>query len=161
MNQLRVFGLALLALLVAVATGGYFWAGQLLRARAPRPDTLSPRSVVVVGGEELPVYRFTSPLQQPGSARRYLKPGQGILYTFAQAQDEAWSARGLHISVSVAFLDRQGTILTILDLEPCPQGPTCPSYNPGVVYRQVLEVPRGWFAAHGLEPGAVVRLTTP
>jgi hypothetical protein len=59
------------------------------------------------------------------------------------------------IPLSIAFFDRQGVILRILDMEPCRADP-CPVYYPGVVYQGALEVNQGWFRRRGLKEGARV-----
>ena len=59
------------------------------------------------------------------------------------------------IPLSIAFFDRQGVILRILDMEPCRADP-CPVYYPGVVYQGALEVNQGWFRRRGLAEGARV-----
>lgn len=159
-GRLRGYGLGLIALAVALSTTGYFWAGQILnRPQERTPPT--PNAVVSIsspkGTVELPVYRLSSPRVLDLLAR---KTHQGTLYSFLEPRDQAWMGMGLEKPVSVAFLDSRGTILAILDIEPCPapQGKGCRGYAPGVVYRQVLEVRQGWFAKYQIKPGAVVRV---
>jgi uncharacterized membrane protein (UPF0127 family) len=167
MNRLggiRSYGLGLLALAVALSTAGYFLAGQTLNMRSSQQRTwLAPRSIATLttekGSLELPVYKISNPRQIETFPRQNLQPNQGILYRFPQARDDGWTGLGFKAAVSVAFLDSRGKILTILDIEPCPtppQGRGCRSYDPGVVYRQVLEVKRGWFAQNQVRPGALV-----
>ncbi|GEM83003.1 DUF192 domain-containing protein [Meiothermus hypogaeus] len=167
-GRIRGYGLGLIALAVALSTTGYFLAGQILNRPAQQRMPLVPRTVVTIssarGTLELPVYKVSNPRQLEAFPRQNLKANQGILYRFPQARDDGWTGLGLKTAASVAFLDSQGKILTILDVEPCPtppQGKGCRSYDPGVVYRQVLEVPRGWFVQNQVEPGALVRVRLP
>jgi uncharacterized membrane protein (UPF0127 family) len=162
------YGLGLIALAVALSTTGYFWASLILN-RPPQPRVQPvPQAVVTIWGPkgtlELPVYKVTNPKGIEASLRKNLKADQGILYRFPQARDDGWSGLGFKTAASAAFLDSQGKILAILDIEPCPipaQGNNCRIYVPGVVYRQVLEVHRGWFAQGPVEPGARVSMKLP
>ncbi|WP_337868514.1 DUF192 domain-containing protein [Meiothermus sp.] len=159
-GRLRGYGLGLIALAVALSTTGYFWAGQILNRPQERRIPPMPSAVVSIaspkGMVELPVYRLSNPRALDLLAR---KAHQGLLYSFLEPRDQAWTGMGLEKPVSVAFLDSRGTILAILDIEPCPTPPpgkSCRSYAPGVVYRQVLEVGQGWFALNQVGPGTVV-----
>lgn len=160
-GRLRGYGLGLVALAVALSTTGYFWAGQILNRPQERTPP-APNAVVSIsspkGTVELPVYTRVNPRALDLLAR---KAHQGTLYSFLQPRDDGWTGLGLEKPVSAAFLDSRGTILAILDIEPCstpPPGKGCRSYVPGVVYRQVLEVGPGWFAKHQIKPGAAVRV---
>ncbi|MCX7602013.1 MAG: DUF192 domain-containing protein [Meiothermus sp.] len=161
-GQIRGYGLGLVALAVALSTAGYFFAGQILN-RPPERTQPTPRNVVTISSAgrtlELPVYRINEPRPLGAFPRQNLLANQGILYRFPRAQDDAWTGLGLKTATSVAFMDSRGKILAILEVEPCPappQGRGCPSYAPGVVYRQVLEVRQGWFAQNRVGPGAQV-----
>ena len=48
------------------------------------------------------------------------------------------------IPLSIAFYDRRGRIVRILDMTPCRADP-CPVYDPRATYRYALEVNRGAF----------------
>ncbi|MGK0617664.1 DUF192 domain-containing protein [Meiothermus cerbereus] len=163
LGRVRGYGLGLLALAVALSTTGYFLAGQILN-RPPKGMPLTPKAVARItspgGTLELPVYRLINP-RGVALPRQSPQTDRGILYSFVQARDGDWTGLGLSTPVSVAFLDSRGKVLTILDIEPCPvpsQGRGCPSYVPGVVYRQVLEVKQGWFAQNRIGSGAIVRV---
>lgn len=166
-GRIRGYGLGLIALAVALSTTGYFLAGQILNRPPQQRMQLVPRTVVTISSSsgmlELPVYKINNPRLE-AFPRQNLKADQGILYRFQQPRDDSWVGLGFKTAASVAFLDSRGKILAILDVEPCPtppQGKGCRSYAPGVVYRQVLEVPRGWFAQNQVEPGALVSVKLP
>jgi len=84
--------------------------------------------------------------------RESLPENQGMLFIFPQATGSAFWMKNTRIPLSIAFADQNGVILRILDMEPCEEDP-CPSYYPGVAYRQALEVNQGWFARHGVKEG--------
>lgn len=94
--------------------------------------------------------------------RPSLEAGSGMIFLFDTVQADSagfWMWR-TEIPLDIAFLDSAGTIRSMRAMEPCeswaPQG--CPLYEPGVEYHRALEVNRGWFARHGVEPGDTVRL---
>ncbi len=165
LGRIRGYGLGLLALAVALSTTGYFWAGHILNRSSGQPVQRTPQAVVRLSSPkgilELPVYKLVNPRVVEVLTRPGLQDDRGILYSFLQPRDDGWTGLGLKRPASVAFLDSRGTILTILEIEPCPtpsQGKGCRSYAPGVVYRQVLEVKRGWFAQNQVGPGATVQV---
>jgi hypothetical protein len=61
------------------------------------------------------------------------------------------------IPLSAAFLDRDGRVLRILDMEPCEADP-CPVYDPGVSYVAAVEANRGAFERLGVAVGDVAQL---
>jgi uncharacterized protein len=61
------------------------------------------------------------------------------------------------IPLSIAFWGPDRRIATILDMEPC-RTATCPTYDPEIEWVGALEVNQGYFAEHGVEEGAQVRL---
>jgi len=62
------------------------------------------------------------------------------------------------IPLSVAFWNRQGRIISILDMVPC-HTESCPSYYPSASYVGALEVNQSFFSSHGIEVGDHVALS--
>lgn len=81
--------------------------------------------------------------------------GMVFLYPHEQPADAGFWMWRTRIALDIAFFDEQGTILTILHMEPCPHADPrgCPTYPPGVAYFGALEANRGYFAARGIGPG--------
>ncbi|HSJ05916.1 MAG TPA: DUF192 domain-containing protein [Longimicrobiales bacterium] len=81
--------------------------------------------------------------------------GMVFLYPHEQPADAGFWMWRTRIALDIAFFDEEGTILTILQMEPCPHADPrgCPTYPPGVAYHGALEVNRGYFAARGIGPG--------
>jgi uncharacterized protein len=81
--------------------------------------------------------------------------GMIFLYGSEQPADAGFWMYRTRIPLDIAFLDEEGTILTILAMEPCPDVDPrgCRSYPPGVPYYSALEVNRGWFAQRGVGVG--------
>lgn len=89
--------------------------------------------------------------------RDTLAPDRGMLFVYPAARDSSrgfWMYR-TWIPLDIAFLDADGRILDIRQMQPCesPNPRVCRLYSPGVAYRGALEVNRGWFAEHGVEVG--------
>jgi uncharacterized membrane protein (UPF0127 family) len=62
------------------------------------------------------------------------------------------------IPLSIAFWGDDGTVLAILEMDPCTANP-CPTYAPGMAYMYALEMNAGWFHEHRVEIGDRVDLT--
>lgn len=81
--------------------------------------------------------------------RRAMAPQQGMLFVFPQEERHCMWMRNTFIPLSVAFLDREGQILNIEDMEPQSEANHC-AVRPA---RYALEMNRGWFAGKGIKPG--------
>jgi hypothetical protein len=90
--------------------------------------------------------------------RPRLAPDAGMVFMFDEPGSGGFWMKNTLIPLSIAFWDRSGRILKILDMTPCRADP-CPVYYPGVVYVGAVETNRGWFAAHGVRPGDRVALS--
>lgn len=94
--------------------------------------------------------------------RSSLPPEQGMLFTYSEPQSEEsgfWMYRTL-IPLDIAFLDDDGRIIAIMEMEPCeaPNPRLCPIYSPGQQFVAALEVNRGAFDRWGVGLGDRVRL---
>ena len=90
--------------------------------------------------------------------RESLAQDAGMLFLFFENRDGPFVMEDTLIPLSIAFFDREGVILKILDMDPC-DSETCPLYSPGVVYQGALEVNQGAFEEWGVEPGDKVRVS--
>lgn len=141
----RLVSLALLLLLFVLSFLGYLLSGLRLREPPPPKD-----AVILTAHGSLPLkVRLARALSEWASGLGLSNPSgyEGLLYLFSEATDRPFSTEGYRFGVSLALLDREGRILQIVDLEP---GKT---YIPTTAYRGILEVPLGWFKAHGVQPG--------
>ena len=89
--------------------------------------------------------------------RASLPEDSGMLFVFPAETSSGFWMKDTLIPLSIAFLDADGRILRILDMEPCGADP-CPIYNPGISYRSALEVNRGAFAEWGAAVGDALRV---
>jgi uncharacterized protein len=84
--------------------------------------------------------------------RESLPADAGMIFLFDEDTASAFWMKNTLIPLSIAFADEEGTIVSILDMEPCEADP-CELYDPGVSYRSALEVNQGAFDDWGVEVG--------
>jgi uncharacterized protein len=82
--------------------------------------------------------------------RASLPPDQGMLFVFDEIGQPCFWMKNTPLALSIAFIDPQGTIVNIADMQPnslathCPAGP--------ILY--ALEMQQGWFRDHRVKAGA-------
>jgi uncharacterized membrane protein (UPF0127 family) len=84
--------------------------------------------------------------------RESLSEDAGMIFLFPRDTRGGFWMKDTLVPLSIAFVDRGGEILRILDMEPCRADP-CRVYDPGVAFRSALEVNRGAFERWGVEEG--------
>src|SRR5262249_46000120 len=84
--------------------------------------------------------------------RRVLPENRGMLFVFRESALHAMWMMNTYIPLSVAFLDANGVIINIEDMQPHTRDPP-PAAKPA---KYALEVNRGWFKKRGIKPGARV-----
>jgi uncharacterized protein len=82
--------------------------------------------------------------------RKSLPPNGGMLFIFDEESIHCMWMKNTLIPLSVAFIDDQGAIVNIADMEPHSEQSHCAT-TPA---RYALEMNRGWFAARGIKPGS-------
>ncbi|MRD73685.1 DUF192 domain-containing protein [Rhodocyclus tenuis] len=81
--------------------------------------------------------------------RRTLATQQGMLFVFPQRARHCMWMRNTLLPLSVAFLDEEGRIINIEDMQPQTENNHCAA-QPA---RFALEMNLGWFASRSLGPG--------
>jgi hypothetical protein len=81
--------------------------------------------------------------------RKSLGHNEGMLFVFADSQPRNFWMKDTPIPLSIAFLDGQGAILNLEEMEPNTE--TFHSSTGPAQY--ALEMNKGWFTAHGAQPG--------
>jgi uncharacterized membrane protein (UPF0127 family) len=81
--------------------------------------------------------------------RRSMQPNEGMIFVFTQDERHCMWMRNTFLPLSVAFLDAEGRILNIEDMEPQTEDNHCAA----APARFALEMNKGWFAAKGIKPG--------
>lgn len=81
--------------------------------------------------------------------RKAMAPQRGMLFVFPQQNTHCMWMRNTLIPLSVAFLDEDGIIINIEDMQPQTEDNHCAK----VPARYALEMNLGWFAQRGIKPG--------
>lgn len=91
--------------------------------------------------------------------RESMSDEEGMIFIFDRPDRHCFWMRNTLIPLSIAFLDAQGRILQINDMQPESEELHCA--NRPASY--ALEVNQGWFAERGIRPGmtSVVRADRP
>jgi uncharacterized membrane protein (UPF0127 family) len=82
--------------------------------------------------------------------RHELPPDHGMLFAYADDQIIGFWMKNTFIHLSIAFLDADGKILEIHDMDPHEPTRTYISKSPA---RYALEVNQGWYSENGIDPG--------
>jgi uncharacterized membrane protein (UPF0127 family) len=85
--------------------------------------------------------------------RRMLPENRGMLFVFPDVAIHAMWMMNTHIPLSVAFIDSEGTIINIADMQPHTQTGH-PAARPA---KYALEVNQSWFQTRGIKPGDKVQ----
>ena len=85
--------------------------------------------------------------------RESLQGNQGMVFLFDTKTRQCMWMRNTLIPLSVAFIDDDGSIVNIEDMQPHTDNAHC-STRP---VRYALEMSKGWFAQRGLGPGSKVQ----
>ena len=83
--------------------------------------------------------------------RRSMPANHGMLFVFTQAERHCMWMRNTFLPLSVAFLDEEGRILNIEDMQPQTDDNHCAAN----AARYALEMNLGWFAGKGIKPGTL------
>jgi uncharacterized membrane protein (UPF0127 family) len=88
--------------------------------------------------------------RQIGLMNRKAMPAQrGMLFVFTEKNTHCMWMRNTFIPLSVAFIDDQGVIINIEDMQPQTENNHCAK----VPARYALEMNLGWFAQRAIKPG--------
>jgi len=90
--------------------------------------------------------------------RKSLPEDRGMIFLFFEEHSGGFWMKDTLIPLSIAFFDIDGTIVRILDMDPCRADP-CRVYDPGTAYHGALEVNQGAFDGWGVREGDHVEVT--
>ena len=92
----------------------------------------------------------TPPARQQGLMyRKHLPADAGMVFVFPELDYHSMWMVNTYVPLSAAFIDDQGVILNIADMQPLTTNP----HSAAKPARFVLEVNQGWFAARGIKAG--------
>jgi uncharacterized membrane protein (UPF0127 family) len=84
--------------------------------------------------------------------RKSMPAHEGMLFVFEQASQQCFWMKNTLIPLTAAFVDDDGTIVNLADMQPQTTNPHC-STKP---VRYVLEMNQGWFAKKNIKAGAKI-----
>lgn len=84
--------------------------------------------------------------------RRSMQQQAGMLFVFGNSQRYCMWMKNTLIPLSVAFIDEQGKIINIADMQPQTENSHCAEGSA----RYALEMNLGWFKAKGIGPGTKI-----
>ena len=87
------------------------------------------------------------------SFRTSLATDHGMLFIFPSDTETCFWMKNTPLPLSIAFIDSQGSIVNIADMEPNTTTAHCPSRP----IRYALEMKQGWFHDKGLRAGSKVK----
>ena len=85
--------------------------------------------------------------------RKTMPPQHGMLFVFPQPHTYCMWMKNTLIPLSVAFIDGDGYIINIEEMQPQTENNHCAK----VPARYALEMNAGWFAQRGIKPGVKLR----
>jgi uncharacterized protein len=145
----RVAPITLLSILVACGGGE--------AAEAPTP---APRSAVTFEDQETMSAStlFVEVADAPDERRRglmgveHLPADEGMAFVFGEPDSGTFWMKDTLIPLSIAFVDEDGVIVGIRDMQPCEADP-CPLYGVDDPYVLASEANQGWFDDRGIGAG--------
>jgi hypothetical protein len=78
---------------------------------------------------------------------------QGMAFVYDDPTTATYWMKDTPIPLSIAFVDGDGRVITIRDMEPCTADP-CPMYGADAPYVLAIEANRGWFEDAGVGVGS-------
>jgi len=90
--------------------------------------------------------------------REALSENHGMLFVYNKSQKMIFWMKNTHVPLSIAFIDEQGIISNIVQMEPYDGRPDyrLPSYASTKKVRFALEMPQGWFQKKNIQAGMKV-----
>lgn len=86
--------------------------------------------------------------------RQSVPEGTGMVFLFDRPAPQTFTMADTYVPLDIAFVRTDMTIGEIISMEPLTEGP----YETSVEALLAIEVPQGWFAAHGIGVGTRVEL---
>ena len=129
-------------------------AGLAACVSAPQAPAQMPEITLSIGGQKLTAeVAANDPERMQGLMHRRMMPeSRGMLFVFTNVSRHAMWMKNTFIPLSVAFIDANGVITNIEDMQPH----TLDSHGAIKPVRFALEMNLGWFAKRGIKAGAKI-----
>lgn len=107
---------------------------------------------VLVGGTTITVdLALTGPQMEQGlKYRRRLPEDRGMLFIYSKPVQSPFWMKDTHIPLSIAFINREGRIISIQKMEP---DNDLKIYHPPRPFLYALEMNQGWFQRNNIQAG--------
>ena len=117
----------------------------------PAPQLGLARTQLTAGMHRLDVQLAQTPEQRQIGLmwRKDMPVHEGMLFVFEQASIQCFWMRNTLIPLTAAFVEDDGTIVNLADMQPQSDDSHCSSKP----VRFVLEMNQGWFAKRQIKPG--------
>lgn len=80
----------------------------------------------------------------------------GMIFRFATTTTGSFYMKDTPMPLSIAWFDASGRFVSLSDMQPCLNQPTCPLYSAAGPYRYALEVPKGSLGRLSVGPGTTI-----
>ena len=118
-----------------------------------RADALPEITVTIDGHKATAEVANTDAQRSTGLMhRRMLPENRGMLFVFPDVAMHGMWMMNTYVPLSVAFLDREGRIINVEDMQPQTQN----THSAAKPAKYALEMNLGWFAKRGIKPGTKV-----
>jgi uncharacterized membrane protein (UPF0127 family) len=143
----------LIALVVLAA--GIALAPAAVRSQAAEANPPLPHVFLQAGIHRIKAEVADSQLERSRGLmlRESLQPNSGMLFVFDRANVHCFWMKNTLVPLTIAFLEADGTIVTLKDMQPHDETSNCPDRP----VRYALEMEQGWFKTKGLKTGDRVK----
>jgi uncharacterized membrane protein (UPF0127 family) len=109
-----------------------------------------------IGAQEMVTEMCLTPTQTATGMmyRKQMGENEGMIFVFGRPHRTAFYMRNTTVPLSAAYIDPEGTILEIHDLQPLNETPVEASTDK---IQYVLETPQGWFKKNNIGVGTLIR----
>ena len=140
----------------AAAEGPGGGSGQVAGGESGGAAVPQGKALVIFGTDTVVAEVASTPEQRERGLmyRRELPAGTGMLFVFPDAAERSFWMSNVFVALDVAFMDESLRVTGITRMQP----ETTDYHDSTGPMMYGLEVPQGWFAAHGIRVGDRARL---
>lgn len=123
----------------------------LLPLTAACSETQLPTTMLDVDGHAViaEVADTTKAREQGLMGRKFLGDDEGMIFVYTDEKPRSFWMKNTPLPLSIAYADKDGKIVKILDMEPYSEDRVQSIYPA----QYALEMKQGWFTEHGVESG--------
>lgn len=87
--------------------------------------------------------------------RKFMRENEGMLFVFDRDESLSFWMKNTLIPLAIGYFDSDRKLIEVIEMVPAPIGDMYPkSYPASKPARYALEMNKGWYARHGVKPGA-------